>query len=296
MTTKAKKRLSNFDFSGANAAMALVHKDQGHAANGYKTLIMKATDVVVELSMAEFLEKFFHIWGEDAQYVANLLGYSDEISRYDWESDEHELQGKVHLMKSVHDMAKANPEITLKNLEESKRKEFLEIAKGFTEAGLIIKGLNDGAEPIETKEAPTEVIKMSTEDKVEMIEKSVMEVAIAKAVKDLSEAKDAEIEALQKSVDAATAKEVEIAKAQYVEKAQAYKSIGVEDAEAFGVALQKMAADESMAVVVKALEQALVIAKGVNEIIEDQAVVEDTEAVAKATGVMAVLKSNGKVK
>ena len=289
MTDKATRRLSNFDFSGDNAAMALVHKDQGNAASGYKTLIMKATDVTVQLSMAEFLEKFFDVWGTDAQYVANLLGYSDEISRYDWESDEHELQGKVTLMKSVHEMTKANPELVLKNLEETQRKDFLEIAKSFTEAGLIIKGLNDGAEPIETKEAPTEVIKMSTD--VEMIEKSTVEALVAKALEDITKAKDAEIAELQKAVDVSKAEKEAIVKAEFVEKAKDYSKIGVEDTEAFGVALMKMAADPSMDLVVKALEQSLVIAKGVNEIITEQEVVEDAEAVVKATGVMAVIKA-----
>ena len=290
MTDKATRRLSKFDFSGANAAMALVHKEQGGPANGYKTLIMKAADITVELSMAEFLEKFFNIWGSDAQYVANLLGYSDEISRYDWESDEHELQGKVTLMKSVHEMTKVNPELVLKNLEDSQRKEFLEIAKGFTEAGLIIKGLNDGAEPIETKEAPTEVIKMSTD--VEMIEKSAVEALVAKALEDITKAKDAEIAKLQEVVEVSKAEKEAIVKAEFVEKAKDYSKIGVEDAEAFGVALMKMSADPSMELVVKALEQSLVIAKGVNEIVEDQEVVEDTEAVTKAaSGVMAAIKA-----
>ncbi|MEG2307295.1 MAG: hypothetical protein RSB94_08150, partial [Erysipelotrichaceae bacterium] len=48
MTTEnkrvAKRRLVDIDFSKEGAHLALVHKDQGGAANGYTTLVMKATD------------------------------------------------------------------------------------------------------------------------------------------------------------------------------------------------------------------------------------------------------------
>lgn len=84
---KAKRKLKDFDFSKEGAAIALVHKNQGGAANGYKTLVMKATDkyspefiekasqVKVTLSLPDFLEKFFHVWGEDAELLATLFGY-----------------------------------------------------------------------------------------------------------------------------------------------------------------------------------------------------------------------------
>lgn len=37
--TKAKRRLTNIDFSKEGSHLALVHKDQGGSANGYSTLI-----------------------------------------------------------------------------------------------------------------------------------------------------------------------------------------------------------------------------------------------------------------
>ncbi len=42
-TRTAKRRLKDFDFSKDGAHLALVHKEQGGAANGYSTLIMKSS-------------------------------------------------------------------------------------------------------------------------------------------------------------------------------------------------------------------------------------------------------------
>lgn len=105
MTTEnkrvAKRRLVDIDFSKEGAHLALVHKDQGGAASGYSTLIMKATDkyspefiqkasqVKVTLSLPDFLEKFFHIWGDDAEILATLFGYTpseDDSGEYEQES------------------------------------------------------------------------------------------------------------------------------------------------------------------------------------------------------------------
>ena len=84
---KAKRRLSDINFEKEGSHIAIVHKNQGGAASGYKTLIMKATDkyspefiekasqVKVTLSLPDFLEKFFHVWGEDAELLATLFGY-----------------------------------------------------------------------------------------------------------------------------------------------------------------------------------------------------------------------------
>ena len=84
---KAKRKLTDITFEHEGAHLALVHKVQGGAANGYSTLVMKATDkyseefikkasqVKVTLSLPDFLEKFFHVWGEDAELLATMFGY-----------------------------------------------------------------------------------------------------------------------------------------------------------------------------------------------------------------------------
>lgn len=87
---KAKRRLSDFDFSKEGSHIALVHKDQGGAASGYETLIMKSTAnlsqefiqkvqrVKVEMELPEFLSRFYGMWyEEEAKELAKLFGWVD---------------------------------------------------------------------------------------------------------------------------------------------------------------------------------------------------------------------------
>ena len=98
---KAKRKLTDITFEHEGAHLALVHKVQGGAASGYKTLVMKSVDnrspefiekasqVKVTLSLPDFLEKFFHVWGEDAELLATLFGYEpseDDSEEYSTQS------------------------------------------------------------------------------------------------------------------------------------------------------------------------------------------------------------------
>ncbi len=85
---KATKRLKKLDFSGADAAVALVSRDQGGGANGVPTLMIKAANfsdefiekmqtVKVELEIPDFLEKFFGLEEENVESLAYLLGYTE---------------------------------------------------------------------------------------------------------------------------------------------------------------------------------------------------------------------------
>lgn len=79
------EKLSNFDFSGEESHLALVCKEQGGAANGYKTVVTKSRkkvekaiqNVTVEFDLPTFLQKFFFIFEEDAKALAYLLGYRE---------------------------------------------------------------------------------------------------------------------------------------------------------------------------------------------------------------------------
>ena len=121
MTDKvAKRRLKNFDFQGEGAHIALVHKDQGGAANGYNTLVMKSTgqysqeflqkaaQVKVTLSFEEFLQRFFGMWYDDAEVLATLLGMESEKPDDESESDWYqnyiaEQVNKFEILKSAND-------------------------------------------------------------------------------------------------------------------------------------------------------------------------------------------------
>lgn len=98
---KAKRKLTDINFEKEGSHLALVHKVQGGGANGRTTLVMKATDkyspefiekasqVKVTLSLPDFLGKFFHVWGDDAEILATLFGYTpseDDSGEYEQES------------------------------------------------------------------------------------------------------------------------------------------------------------------------------------------------------------------
>jgi hypothetical protein len=287
--SKAKRRLKNFDFSGDNAAVALVHEMQGGAANGTKTLIMKATDVVVELSMAEFLMRFFNLWSGDAQMLARILGYSDDItSIYEYEYDDGEkFSDKVTLMKSLKDAFTGDSEVPdeLKEIvQEMALKSHIKLTDG------VSKTKPNGG----NKETQPEVVKMA--DNAEMIEKSAVESlildSVQKAVEKAIGEKDSKIVELEKSLEDFKTKEIEVQKATFVKKAKEFEVLGVEDFDKFGVALMKMAGDDSLKAVIDTLEKAVNIAKKAGEF-EGEGHSLDADNVS---GVEAILKAKGKIK
>lgn len=117
---KAKRRLKNFDFSSEGAHLALVHKEQGGAANGYETLVMKSAknfsdefvqkmqQVRITMELDDFLETFFNLWEDDAAVLAAMMGYKEEPegegepagtyqdeSFYEWYRDKCEKMGML---------------------------------------------------------------------------------------------------------------------------------------------------------------------------------------------------------
>lgn len=209
--TEAKRRLKNFNFEKDGAHVALVSKDQGGPANGYTTLITKATEgiptafiekadkVQVTLTITEFLRKFFGMYYEDAEILARILGYDTEMSEEESPTDYEEfIQSKVDsvkIMKNLfraEDISKALSEVTEEQFEQllndQKMIEKFMSSEGVTDGGVSKQNVEN------TKEDVTEM-----SDKPEMIAKSEMELAVAKAVKEALETKDAE---LQKALDA----------------------------------------------------------------------------------------------
>ena len=73
---KAKRRLTNISFEKEGCHVALVHKDQGGAANGYTTLTLKATDDIEDSAVTEQLEAV-----EKAKYYQELRNTLEEALR-----------------------------------------------------------------------------------------------------------------------------------------------------------------------------------------------------------------------
>lgn len=269
MTTEIKKkRLRGFDFSGDDHHVALVCEDVGGAANGYKTLVTKSTDMTVELSLAEFLYRFTSMWSGDAELVARMLGYSDNMDAT-WDTEE--LEKRVTLMKS----AKETGEVT---------DELLETVQVLSKAvGIPVKDTN-GASPVSNKNvekasngaAPVnneEVDNMPDKDLQAEIQKALdaQKAEIEKSVKAQVEAEHLEIEkGLKAKIDEYQAKEVEVEKAKYKEFAKSYSKLGIdseseEAVDGMAVALMKMKGDDTFKPVMTVLEKALNIATQVEK-------------------------------
>jgi len=113
---KAKRKLTNIDFSSDDAHIALVHKEQGGPASGadYALVIKanafsqdfleKATKVKVTMDIQDFLAKFYNIYYEDSEVLARVMGFDTE--REEIESYEDYIDKKVasiEIMKSLKD-------------------------------------------------------------------------------------------------------------------------------------------------------------------------------------------------
>jgi hypothetical protein len=90
--TKAKRKLSDISFEHDGAHIALVSKEQGGPANMQDyALVMKSTSnfsdefiqkaqlVRVTLELPEFLQTFFHLYEDDAETLAAMFGYKEQL-------------------------------------------------------------------------------------------------------------------------------------------------------------------------------------------------------------------------
>lgn len=233
--TKPTRRLKNFDFSEDGAHIALVHKDQGGAANGYKTLVMKstgkyspeflqkATQVQVTLTFEEFLAKFFDMWYTDAKVLATMLGMQDDEEDED-DSDWYknriaEQVDKFEILKSAND---AESKTTfLAELDEDAYLSLLQNQEKFEKA-LEPKAKSGGKKPVKKAEKPSQSIvnkaQVAVHNEEDPMPNSAQPELIAKAQYDeVQKALDTQKVELQKAAEV-------IEKYKQAEKAQIAKA------------------------------------------------------------------------
>jgi len=87
---KAKRKLSNIDFSKEGAHLALVSEGQGGPASGHdyalvmksvkfsEEFIQKMQQVKVTMELPDFISRFFGLWEGDAKVLATMMGYVEE--------------------------------------------------------------------------------------------------------------------------------------------------------------------------------------------------------------------------
>ena len=89
-TLKKKHRLSDITFEHTGAHVALTSKAQSGPANGHDyALILKSSkfspesiqkmqSIRVTMDVPTFLEKFFYVYGSDAEILARMMGWVKE--------------------------------------------------------------------------------------------------------------------------------------------------------------------------------------------------------------------------
>lgn len=242
MTTKrqAKRKLSDIDFSREDAHIALVSKQQGGPANGADyALIMKAANrspefvekmqaVQVTLELPEFLERFFNLYGSDAEVLARLMGYVEEEKEENEEGDywENYIQERLssfkvlETLKESENISKSVSELTEEqHLSVLNDQKYLEDLIKQVQSKKDATGVSGAVKSPKGRISKKKEIPMSQEDvkqdepKVEMVEKAQFE-SIEKA---LTETKEL-LKAAQEQLVAFQAKEKEaITKARFAQ-------------------------------------------------------------------------------
>ena len=232
MTQKPKRKLKNIDFSDDMSHIALVSKHQGGPANGadyslvLKNLnnpspefIQKMQAIQVTMTVPEFLGRFFMLWEEDVDFLAQLLGYvepEDETmeAKEDYDKWIEERFQSFSIIKSLHE-AKNLPD-ALSRLTEQ---DYLDVLQDQVEIEKALKAFDSkksdtstNVENTKVEASASKVTKNKKEKQMatpEMVEKSELialqkslddqRVALEKALADVKRYEDEKKEAIVKS-------------------------------------------------------------------------------------------------
>lgn len=276
MTDKAKRRLTDIKFEHEGGHVALVGKHQGGAANGYTTLVFKATadvpeeivekatKVSVTMDFEDFLVKFFNMYYDDAKVLATLLGFEkedeeDSSGEYDYEREYKkyidERVAAISIMKSVYskqDVKKALSGLSYKDsLAVLEAQELLEKA---------MSSVNSEGDNVSVKKAgmdsPSKTHTEETMEK-EMIQKALHEELVTKAVTEAVEVVKSEM-AAQAEILKAAQEELAVFKAKELEsivkaRKEALAGVLAEDAVEDMFKATEILSQEAFETVVKSL-------------------------------------------
>lgn len=283
---KAKRVLKEITFDHDNAHLALCSASQGSANNRGTALVLKGANfspesvekmqaVKVTMSTPEFLRRFFSLWYDDAEVLAAMMGYKEEV-----ETPEMEVQDWVQerlqafeIIKSLHESP--DLEQALAALNEQQYLAFLMdqeiIEKAIKESESVnAEDGNSTIASVENKvEAPASDVKLTKG-------KTMPKAQVASDV-------DTSVELVEKSkFDALESASVELQKsldAQKVELQKAMETIAAFEAEKKQAVIKSK--QSAVSAVVKDEKQAAVISKAAL-LIEDQAEFDSFVSVIKA--------------
>ena len=272
METKTKRKatrvLKDLDFSKEGCAVALVGPSVGGAANNYTTLIAKSLNfseefikkmqaVQVTLELPEFLERFFGLYGSDAEVLARLMGYVEDTKEDEAEQEdywENYIQERLSAFKVLETLNES--ESVQKSLADLTEDEYLAVLndqkylEGIIEKAKLQKdatGVSGAVKSPKGRVSKKKEIPMTQE--VEMVEKSQL-AAVEKALAEQQTL-------LQKALDTVAKYEAEkkeaIVKARFDQVKQAvaneevatilFKAVGLVEDEAVFVEVVKALGD-----------------------------------------------------
>lgn len=233
---KAKRQLKGFDFTKSDARLSLVGPSVGGPANGIPTLIAKGANfspefikkaqaVQITMELPDFLEKFFYIWGKDAEFLAGLMGWveppEDETqeAKDDYNDWVEERFQSFSIIKSLHE-AKNLP-AALAQLTEQ---DYLDVLNDQVEIEKALKSFDSkkseastkvekqveasASKKIKKEKQMTQATDMVEKEKLVAVEKALndQKVELEKALAQVKQFEEAQKQAIVKSkTDAVTA-------------------------------------------------------------------------------------------
>jgi len=274
-TRKAKRALTDIDFSGDKAHLALVGKACGGPANGRdKALVIKAVEeyspefvekasqIKVTMDIEDFLQKFFGLWESDAELLVRLFGFEPKATYLKDEADEYEqyMQEKLsnfEILKSANTALQEG--FLAKYLSGLKEDQYLmllqdqEIVEKAFEKESVAKATDTSTETNLVENTEVEVGKASVIKSNS--EKSMQEEVIAKAAfVELQKALEDQKVELQKALE--SIKQFEKEKEEAIKKSRfekIEKAVGKDKATVIAKAALLVKEDSEFEEVVKAL-------------------------------------------
>lgn len=302
---KAKRKLSNIDFSSEGAHLALVSKDQGGPANGADyALVMKSANfsdefvqkmqqVRVTMELPDFLRKFFDLYHEDSEVLARMMGYvkpeeeAEEVAYEDyWEAYVQSKLESFEILKALTD-AESIPETLSKLTEDqylSMLKDQEKLEKAFKKIDKAVKtpAKNSAKAPVaKADEGSTEAVAKAeqsdekTEAKVEPSETVNKGKSMTKEVKTVEQ--EVTVEMVEKAAFESIQKQLEDQKVELQKALDLVKAFEAEKKEAV-----RKARFEQVKTAVKDEAKATVLFKAVG-LVEDEV---EFQAVVKALAEM----------
>jgi len=272
---KAKRLVHEYRFDKDTHHVALVHRSQGGAANGYtEALVMKSVDdildadiekatmVKVTLPFDDFLEKFFNIYSYEAEVLTAILGFKDEDdmseqekSDMSWEDYKAECEkekqdfiNSVEILKSVKDGKETIQDLNVASLlsirsTQGKFEAYLEKSK--TIGNPVKQSKKETPVDKEVQKAKDELSVVQTQLAELQKAKEASDSALALALADVQKAKD-EVEVMKAeklaNVQAARLAQLEAVKPKE-EAAELFKSLSPLDDVSFATVIKSFKKD-----------------------------------------------------